>query len=110
MICDLADVAMRQVYEEEKIPTNVTPTPSAAHNPKCKTTSDGHEFQATKSDMMSKTSKTKETFGMQKMSKMAENVTNSCNSVDLTKLAGSPTSSMEKVAAAEITHKCDEMR
>ena len=58
MICDLADVEMKQVDEEEKHSTILAPTPSAAHNPKCKTTGDGGEFQATKMSKSSKMAKT----------------------------------------------------
>ena len=112
MICDMSDVTMRQDDEEEKIPTHSAPTPSAAHNPKCKTTGDGHEFQATKSDTMSKTSKTKETFDIKKMSKTAnvpKNVTNVWNTDNSTNLTEDLTTSLEKVAVTEMSQKCDKM-
>ena len=53
MICDMADVVMKQVNEEEKIPQHLAPTPSASHNPDSQKTSDGGEFQATKKSEMS---------------------------------------------------------
>ena len=71
MICDLADVHMTNTDEEEKIPTNVAPTPSAPHNPKCNTTGDGHEFQATKSSKMFEMTNKKDASDSQKMSKTA---------------------------------------
>ena len=63
MICDMADVDMTDFNEEEKIPQHLAPTPSASHYPNYKTTSDGGEFQATKSSKMSKTAKSKDAFG-----------------------------------------------
>ena len=69
MICDMSDVTMQQDDEEEKMPTIVAPTPSAAHNPKCKTTGDEHEFQATKSSKMSKTEIASDILKMSEMSK-----------------------------------------
>ncbi len=55
MICDMADVVMTLSIEEEKNSQQLAPTPSAAHNPDSKATSDGGEFQATKKSGMSKT-------------------------------------------------------
>ena len=60
MICDMADVDMQNDTEEEKVPTTLAPTPSAAHNPDFTATGDGGEFQATKSTKMSKTVKVKD--------------------------------------------------
>ena len=62
MICDMADVTMEGVNEEEKNSQQLAPTPSAAHNPGFTMTGDENVFLATKSDMMPKTSKTTETF------------------------------------------------
>ena len=67
MICDMADVDMRQVNEEEKNPQPLAPTPSAAHNPDFTMTGDGGEFQATKKSEMSKTSKSKDASYIPKM-------------------------------------------
>ena len=55
MICDMADVDMKQVIEEEKNSRHLAPTPSAAHNPESTKTGDGGEFQDTKTGKMSKT-------------------------------------------------------
>ena len=62
MICDLADVDMRDTYEEEKHHYHLAPTPSAAHNPNPNKTCDGGEFNATRSSKMSKMSKNKDAF------------------------------------------------
>jgi hypothetical protein len=43
------------------------------------------------------------------MSEMSKDVTNAYNYNDFTKLAGSLTTSMEKVAVAEIAGKCSEI-
>ena len=59
MICDMSDVTMEHDHEEEKIPMNVAPTPSASHNPDFNMTGDGGEFQATKKSKISEMSKTK---------------------------------------------------
>ncbi len=57
MICDMSDVTMKQGNEEEKIPTTLAPTPSAAHNPNPNKTGNGGEFKAKKSTTMSNISK-----------------------------------------------------
>ena len=44
----MADVTMEGVNEEEKNPTLLAPTPSAAHNPDYTMTCGGGEFQDTK--------------------------------------------------------------
>jgi hypothetical protein len=104
MICDLADMAISNDNEDEKHSEILAPTPSAAHNPYTTTTSDGGEFQATKmsEDVENVTMSTK-------MSKMAENATTASNFDKVTNLKGSSTSSIEKVAVAEIAVKCVEM-
>ena len=60
MICDVADVTMTCTNEEEKVPTTLAPTPSAAHNPDSTKTGDGNEFKTTKTAKMSKTEKVKD--------------------------------------------------
>ena len=112
MICDIADVTMDNDYEEEKIQSQLAPTPSASHNPKSKTTGDGNEFKATKSSKISKilmAEDASEILKMSKMSKKTKNVTNSCNLDDLTNLAGNLTFPEEKVAVAEMSPRCDKM-
>ncbi len=59
MICDMADVTMEGVNEEEKIQSQLAPTPSAAHNPGFTTTGDGNESRETKTAKMTKTAKNK---------------------------------------------------
>ena len=108
----MSDVTMTDDHEEEKIPMNVAPTPSAAHNPKYKTTSDGGEFQATKTSKMPKTLMAKDatkTFKMSEMANFPKNVTNASKTDDLTNLNGSLTSLIEKVAVTEMSQKCDKM-
>ena len=63
MICDMADVDMHQVNEEEKHSRHLAPTPSAAHNPDSTMTGDGGEFQGTKKSKMSEMAKTKNASG-----------------------------------------------
>jgi len=55
----MADVDMPLTNEEEKIQSQLAPTPNAAHNPDSKMTSDGGEFQDTKMFKTSKMAKTK---------------------------------------------------
>ncbi len=110
MICDMSDVTMTDNdNEEEKIPIQLAPTPSASHNPKDSTTGDGHEFEATKSTLMSKTSKTKETSDILKMSEMTKDVKSACKVHNLTKPTESGTPFIVKVAVAEISTRCHEM-
>ena len=85
MICDMSDVTMTDDNEEEKIPMNVAPTPSAAHNPKDSTTGDGHGFEATKMSKTSKTKVTSDILKMPKISEMAITLKNASSDIDLTK-------------------------
>jgi hypothetical protein len=115
MICDMADVVMASVNEEEKNPTQQAPTPSAAHNPNFKATSDGGGFQATKKSKMSemsKTSKNKDAFDTQKKSEMSniyKNVTSKCDKDEFAKPPKTLTETEEEVAGPEISLRCNEM-
>ena len=107
----MSDVTMTDNNEEEKIPKNVAPTPSASHNPKCKTTGDENGFQATKSSKMFEMTNKKDASDILKMSKISEmaiTLKNAYSDIDLTNLHESPSSSKEKVAVAEISTKCQE--
>jgi hypothetical protein len=53
--------------------------------------------------------KPKNASDIQKMSKMATNATTTSYFDNLTNLAGSLTTSKEKVAVAEMSHKCEKM-
>ena len=71
MICDMADVTMGGVNEEEKSLIQLAPTPSAARNPDFTTTGDGGEFQATKKSKTSKMAKQKDASETNKMSEIS---------------------------------------
>ncbi len=109
MICDMSDVTMDGDFEEEKIQTTVAPTPSASHNPKDSTTGDGHGVEATKMSKMTEMAKEKNASDIIKMSEMAKDVKSASDFDNRTKLTGSLTSSIEKVAVTEISSKCDKM-
>ena len=102
VVCDMSDVTMRDSHEEEKNITHVAPTPSACHNPNSTMTDDGGEFQATKMSKSSKMAKTKNASDIIKMSEMAKDVNSASDFDNVTNLKRSSTSSIEKVAVAEI--------
>ena len=60
MICDMAEGTMTDLNEEEKIPQQLAPTPSASLNLNSNKTCDGGEFQATKTSKISKMPKQKD--------------------------------------------------
>ena len=65
----MSDVTMTDNNEEEKIPMNVAPTPSASHNPNPNKTCNGGGFEATKvskASKMSEMSKKKDASDIQK--------------------------------------------
>ncbi len=113
MICDMADVTMEGVIEEEKYHKHLAPTPSAAHNPDFTMTGDGGEFQATKKTKMAKKEKVKDASNIQqkmfKMSNISKNVESAYKELDLVNSLKTSTKPKEEVAVAEISLNCSKM-